>query len=100
MRLPITKEDFEAIVETATGKMGIAYDDNMRVMSISFFHSLGREHTDFDLEKLESYLYTAVSHDMTYHIGQEIHKKRVAEAEAKKQQEEQAKIPLCIVEPV
>lgn len=95
-KLPLTRLEFEIILEEATSKQGLPYDDNMRVMAISFFHSLGRETSDFDPDKLEKYLYTAVSHDMTYHIGQEIHEKRTAEklaAEAKKTE-------LTVVEPV
>lgn len=96
MKLPITRLDFEAILEDATHNKGLPYDDNMRVMAISFFHSLGRETSDFDPEKLGNYLYTAVSHDMTYHIGQEIHEKRLAEKKA----EEAKKTELTVVEPV
>lgn len=88
MKLPIDRETFESIVETCTKSMGIPFDDNMRVMAVSYFHSLGRETCDFDPEKLQSYLYTAVSHDMTYHIGQEIHHKRLGEAEAAKKAQE------------
>jgi hypothetical protein len=103
MKLPLTRGEFESIVATTTTSMGIPFDDNMRVMAISFFHSLGRDAVDFDPEKLGSYLYTAVSHDMTYHIGQEIHEKRQKEAEKKKQLEEQqkeSKPALSVVEPV
>lgn len=96
MKLPITRLDFETILENATHNKGIPYDDNMRVMAISYFHSLGRETSDFDPDKLETFLYSSVSHDMTYHIGQEIHEKRTAERKA----EEAKKTELTVVEPV
>lgn len=98
VKIPLIKEGFENLVVTACARAGLEMNDNMRVMAISYFHSLDRFIIDFDLEDLEKYLFKAVSNDMTYHLGQDIHKKRLEEAskdaEAAKKRDEEAKLTL------
>lgn len=78
--LPLTKDDFEKIVADVTSKFSLPLNDDMRVMTVSYFHSLDRFVFSFDPEQLGAFLHKAVSNDMTYWIGQAIHKSRQAEA--------------------
>ena len=82
IKVPITREGFEALVARVTEKLMLPLNDDMRVMAISFLHSGDRMQDLFDEDALGAYLWKAASNDMTFHIGQEIHKKRQEEAKA------------------
>lgn len=96
--LPLTPEAFEQVVQDVTAKFNLKMDDDMRVMTISYFHSLDRTIFEFDDDTLGAFLHKATSNDMTYHIGQEIHEKRLQAAAEKLKAEESAKPNLSIVD--
>jgi hypothetical protein len=83
MKLPLTREEFEKDLKEVTTRFDIPINDDMRVMAVSFFHSLDRTVHEYNPDTLGSFLHKAISNDMTFHLSQEIHHKRQKEAAEK-----------------
>lgn len=84
MKLPLTREVFENVVGEVAKEFELPMIDDTRVAAINYFHSLDRFVYEFDPKELGAYLHKAYSSQLTFDIGQEIHKKRQAEAEEQK----------------
>lgn len=103
--LPLIEEDFEKILENVTNCFGLPLNDDMRVMTVSYFHSLDRTVFKFSFDELGAFLYKCQSNDTTYRIGNAIHLKRQAEAKVNAELAKQtqpaieSKPSLSVVEP-
>lgn len=78
-KLPLTREDFEHILQQAAETSNVPCDDDTRIATINFFHSLDRNVCEYDFDTLCSYLRKAFSSKLTFDISREIDLKRRAE---------------------
>lgn len=79
MKLPLTIDQFEQDIKNAAFTAEVPCDDDTRIATINFFHSLDRNVCEYEFETLCSYLRKAFSSKLTFEISREIDLKRRAE---------------------
>lgn len=72
VRLPLTRDGFEAIVEQACKYLCVEVTGPARNVAVGFFHSLSRTVMETKISDLAGAIHNALSNHMTYQIDQEI----------------------------
>jgi hypothetical protein len=93
--LPITREEFEKMVNVACDGAGVPMGEDSIIAAINYFHSLDRDECKFDPDILSNYLRRAYSNQMTFDYTTEIRHKREAER-AEKMAEGQPATPTLV----
>lgn len=98
--LPLTREDFESVVEAVTKQFDLPFNDETRMAAVSYFHSLERTIFTYDIDTLGAFMHKQLSNKMTYEVSQDIHNRIVAKQQADKEAAAaSAKPALSLVDP-
>lgn len=85
VRMPITRDGFEALVARACELLEINVTGPIRNVSVSFLHSIPRIEADLTPKRLMDAIWNSLSNHMTFEIDQEI--KKDAQEELRQEQE-------------
>lgn len=92
VRLPITKDGFEALLEISANVNKLPVDDAMRSVLAGYVHHIPNEKATTTVKTIADMLYKSVSNTLTWQIDQEVKLKRkqLADDLAKKLAEDEA----------
>lgn len=77
IKVPITKDGFEALVEAATKLYDIPVDDGLRSIAAGYIHHIPADECTLTLKELGIALFKTISNNMTYGIDQEVKAKQL-----------------------
>lgn len=95
VRLPITEDGVEALLEMVTGALEIPLDDTTRQVFAGYVHHLGQtvKHTTYG--EVGSLLYKHMANHVTWKIDQATKEKARLAKEKEKEESEKAKLTLA-----
>lgn len=80
IRLPLTKDGFEALLERVASERSLPVDDAARMVLAGYVHHIPNEQDTTSIETLGKIFHKSVSNSTTWRIDQEIKLKRQQEA--------------------
>ncbi len=83
IKLPLTKDGFEAFLECACAIHNLPNDDLMRQVLAGYIHHIPNEQSTTTFEKISNVLYKSVANSTSWRIDQETKLKIKEENEAK-----------------